>query len=134
MRMHFYQPAVCAVLIGLGSTSLTMAQENSISGAAPLSGNLEMPLVSPEQAADFLAKRVVPKSDMPELKAAPTAAGLVKLNVAPVLGHDLPTEKMTPSGFPRADFAVADPATGEAQRQQRHDVLGAGSVIKAPVP
>jgi hypothetical protein len=41
-----------------------------------------------------------------------------------VLGHDLPTDAVTPGGFPRADFATAKPSDGS-----RKDPVGAAAII-----
>jgi hypothetical protein len=67
---------------------------------------LDMPLVSPEQAAKFFATRVVPKSDAPRLfPASRTSVAARPLNVPLALGHEMPVGQRTPSGFPRAPLA-----------------------------
>jgi hypothetical protein len=70
---------------------------------------LEMPSVTPEQADLYFATRVVPPSDAPPLSTV--MEPIQPLPVAPVVGHDLPTDATTPSGMPRADFAIAKSAT-----------------------
>lgn len=79
----------------------------------PSVGNVQMPLVSPEQAAQFFATRVVPPSSVPALApAAASAQPPQSVNVEPILGHDLPTTA-SEGGFPRADFAIAKPDDGK---------------------
>ena len=77
---------------------------------------IEMPLVSPEVGKDFFAKRKVPKSDAPPLKAVATPrSDLPALEQVPQLLHDLPESDTTPSGRKRADFAI---------RRKAPDTLG----------
>ena len=76
-----------------------------------------MPLIPPEQADQFFANRIVPQSSVPGQTSAPFAAGQSQqiLGVAPILGHDLPTEAEKPNGFDRADFAVRKPTNDKNQ-------------------
>lgn len=119
--------AACLVLPALGA----MAQEapavgSGQPGAALPVGSLNLPLVSPAQAASFLKARVVPASTMPPLapdkmsaRQAPAA-----LNVQPVLGHPLPTGTTTAAGLPRAGFAIAKPGSGPDAKARQRAVMG----------
>jgi len=94
----------------------------------PAVGILQMPPVTPQQAEEFFATRVVPPSNVPAI--APSARSdsqpLQSLDVAPVLGHELPSDPVTPSGLPRADFATASPGA-----ERTHDAIG-GTAVVAP--
>jgi hypothetical protein len=123
-RAAFYRGALALVIGGgVGSCSQTWAQ------SAPPVGSLQMPLVSPQQADQYFATRVVPPSDVPA--AAPLAAAqpLQQLNVDPVLGHELPSDGATAMGVPRADFAAAKPG-GE----QKKSALGDQITVRARAP
>ena len=105
---------VCCILF---SPNLALAQAAPAVGSIDQShttvGTLRMPLISPEQATQMLSSRVAPNSDVPEI--VPVAASVTPpqaLNVDPILGHDLPTDAVSSSGFPRADFAIAKPGAG----------------------
>jgi hypothetical protein len=52
----------------------------------------------------------------------------------PVLGHELPTERMTPYGFKRADFATAKPGAAEDEKKRRDAVLGQGETVNTRPP
>ena len=93
--------------------------------STPPVGMLQMPLVSPQQADQYLATRVVPPSDVPPITPSTTAQPPQAVNVDPVLGHDLPTDEMTPSGMPRADFAIAKP-DAEKTKRAAGSATGAG--------
>jgi hypothetical protein len=86
-----------------------MAQSTPTRAAQPPTSNLEMPLVSPEQAAAFFATRSVARSDAPPLSLGPSAGPIQPLPIEPVIGHPLPTDATTASGMARADFAIAKP-------------------------
>jgi len=96
---------------------------------APTVGNLKMPLVTPQQADAFFANRVVPPSDVPAQPAATSREPLQSVNVDPVLGHELPTDPMTPAGLPRADFATAKPGGGE-----KKSPIGDSAVVGPQAP
>ncbi|MFE0758997.1 hypothetical protein ACFW16_33875 [Inquilinus sp. NPDC058860] len=123
----------CLSLAGLALVAMAGASSPGVAqgvpfgpteGVAPPS-QLVMPLVSPAEGERFMAGRVVPPSDVPALPAAAAASvsarqataaagtggGVVGVNA---LGHELPTDPKGPSGFPRADFAIAPkpPAAG----------------------
>ena len=95
---------------------------------------LVMPLVSPEEGMRFLANRAVPPSDAPTPAATAVnaaSASATARSVAPaapvgrpVLGHPLPTDAVSPSGFPRADFAIAP----KGQADKPASPLGAGKI------
>lgn len=127
MRTSLSFPGLVLVVIA-GAAGPGLAQDAPSApavGVAPPS-QLVMPLVSPAQGESFMAGRVVPPSDVPALPAAATSASAATRQataataaggaVGPgVLGHALPTDPRGPSGFPRADFAIAPkPATGTA--------------------
>jgi len=98
----------------------------ALAQSAPPVGWLHMPPVSPEQADQFFANRTVPPSDVPPPAAAPPGQPPQALNVEPVLGHELPTDAMTPAGFPRADFAIAKPGGDKKQSPLSHKAIGEG--------
>jgi len=104
-----HRHAAALLLIVMGGLAAPALAQNS-----PPVGNLRMPLVSPEQADQYFATRVVPPSDAP--KTAPAAASTQppqSVNVDPVLGHELPTDRVSPWGFPRADLPMAKPGGNE---------------------
>jgi hypothetical protein len=114
-----------AVIFGLllaGSFSIPASAQN-----VPPVGNLQMPLVPPEQADQFFATRVVPPSSVP--MTAPSGAAATQppqsVNVDPILGHDLPTDPVGPGGLPRADFAIAKPASDKTKAAASTAVVGA---------
>jgi hypothetical protein len=72
-----------------------------------VSGVIRMPLISPEQADQFFASRNVPQSNVSAPRSWPPGDQPQQiLGIAPSLGHELPTEE-PPTGFSRADFALA---------------------------
>lgn len=91
-------------------------------GIAPPS-QLTMPFVSPTEGERFMASRIVPPSDVPAMQAGTPAGGLASAatrQAVPAaaaepgaLGHELPTDPAGPSGFPRADFAIAPKASAD---------------------
>ncbi|WFU66696.1 hypothetical protein [Bradyrhizobium brasilense] len=87
-----------------------------------------MPLISPEQAAQMLGSRTIPPSDAPAPVVNGRAQAPEAVNVPAVLGHELPSDTTTPSGFPRADFAVAKPVVDKAKGA----MSGAMASPKAP--
>ncbi|MEH2500325.1 hypothetical protein V1294_006804 [Bradyrhizobium sp. AZCC 1678] len=89
--------------------SAAMAQSTPTGAAQPPASNVQMPLVSPEQAAAFFATRSAAPSDAPPLSSRPPADPIQPLPIEPVLGHPLPTDATTASGMARADFAIAKP-------------------------
>jgi hypothetical protein len=91
-------PFACVVACGSASAQ-----------GMPSVGSVQIPPVSPEQAQQLFATRVVPPSSVPAVtSAAAPAQPLQSVNVEPVLGHDLPTDASV-GGFSRADFAIAKP-------------------------
>lgn len=91
----------------------------------PTVGNVQIPPVTPQQADQFFATRVVPPSSVPAVApAAASAQPPQSVNVDPILGHDLPTDAMTEAGLPRADFAIAK-SDGE---KKKRSVAGAAAV------
>src|SRR5262245_30250959 len=95
---------------------------------APVVGNLQMPLVSPQQAERFFATRAVPPSSLPAAKADQPAEPLQAPIVEAVLGRELPTDA-GPAGFPRADFAIAKP-----QDHDKKNLLGDTPTISRSAP
>jgi len=108
--------------------SAVVAAATAAAQSRPAVGNLQMPPVSPQQAEQFFATRTVPPSDVPAIAplGAPPSQPPQKLDVEPVLGHDLPADPVTPGGLPRADFATAKPG-GEQQKRPDSD-----SIVVAP--
>ena len=104
-------------------------------GAALPVGSLNLPLVSPGQAASFLAARAVPASTMPALAADRMSARQAPavLNVQPVLGHELPTGSRTAAGLPRAGFAIAKPGSDAKALQRAVMGLTEGGSLSAPL-
>ncbi|MDE9543246.1 hypothetical protein [Xenorhabdus bovienii] len=87
--------------------------ETTISPIPPTVGTLNMPPVTPQEAAEYLNKRVVPPSSLPshtkaqEYSSAQEYVGKesrIKLNVDAVLGHEPPVGTITKYGFKCADF------------------------------
>jgi hypothetical protein len=76
------------------ATAPVYTETTSSSGGSIL---LEMPPVTPEEADLYMATRQVPPSDAPPLSTV--MEPIQPLPVAPVLGHDLPTDATTPSGM-----------------------------------
>ena len=70
---------------------------------------LKMPLVSPDAAASFFANRKVRPSDVPALPFKSEPLDTRAQESRPRLVHALPDGATTPSGRPRADFAIKDP-------------------------
>jgi hypothetical protein len=94
-----------------------------------------MPAVSLEAGTRFLADRVVPPSDVPALTNVATPAEKAAVGTAasaappaprgrPVLGHPLPMDAVSPSGFPRANFAIAP----KEQAGKPASPVGAGKI------
>ncbi|CEF31223.1 conserved hypothetical protein [Xenorhabdus nematophila str. Websteri] len=88
--------------------------ETTISPIDPTVGTLNMPPVTPQEAAEYLNKRVVPPSSLPSYTKAQEYSSAqkyvekesrIKLNVDAVLGHEPPVGTITKYGFKRADFA-----------------------------
>jgi hypothetical protein len=97
----------------------------ALAQSVPPVGNVQMPLVSPQQADQFFATRVVPPSSVSAVvPAVSSAQPLQSVNVDPILGHDLPTDAMSAAGLPRADFATARPD----DEKKRSAVAGAAVV------
>jgi hypothetical protein len=116
-----------AILLILSFTA-GLAVAASAQNVPPV-GILQMPPVSPEQAAQFFATRVVPPSDVPPMAPSASAQPLQSVNVDPMLGHDLPTDAVSPSGMPRADFAIAKPGGDKAK-----PATGTAAVLGARAP
>jgi hypothetical protein len=95
----------------------------SVQGA-PVVGNLQMPLVSPQQAEQFFAGRAVPPSNAPAIAGGASSPPPQPLNVDPILGHELPTDAVSAAGFPRADFAIAKPDDGNKKSAAGGAVAG----------
>lgn len=125
-------------LICAGFNAGAHAQQTSANVPyTPPVGNLEMPPVTPQQAEQYLNARQLPRTSAVPVGVGQSAAArrsLTKLNVEPVLGHDLPEGDTTPSGFRRADFATARPGATEAARKQRGQALGSGAAIGSRPP
>lgn len=123
------------VLLGLFGAPFASAQDVSPSVGTPLSGNIEMPLVTPEEAMRYLGARQVPESDFVEsneMARTTMSEPLLKADVATVLGHALPTEKLSPFGTERADFAVA--GSPAARRPTTEGPMGGAVVVDTQSP
>jgi len=80
---------------------------------------VSMPLVGSQAGLDYMAQRQVPASSIPESdvhasaqrRSSPPPDGHATLPTGAlatnVLGHPLPSERLSPLGTPRADFAIA---------------------------
>ena len=98
-------------LLMLMEFSRAQVDTRESSSAFPVGGHLRIPLVTPEQATQFLHGRKPPPSDAgdPESRAVNRGQSIDRrpFEFAPPSGHDLPVSARTPHGFPRADFAIA---------------------------
>lgn len=117
------------------SFAVTASAQNLAPGSGQVGaqlpvGALQMPLVTPDQAAAFLAARVVPPSDVPAT-VTPQSAGEAPaaLDIEPVLGHELPTDATAPAGFGRADFAQSKPASDKKQ-----EAVGGAAAVSSRSP
>ncbi|MFE0754620.1 hypothetical protein ACFW16_11740 [Inquilinus sp. NPDC058860] len=123
---------LATVFCGLASAQMAPSGQGLAPGGPP-PAQLVMPAVPLETGTRFLADRVVPPSDVPALTtvATPATKAAVGATAAaaapqgrPVLGHPLPTDAVSPSGFPRADFAIAPKGQGDKPASP----LGAGKI------
>jgi len=115
--------SLAALLTAQSATAQSAPSPNAVAPNAasqnaprdPVVGRLHMPLVTPEQAAQFFSGRTVPAShaEGADRAAAARAHQPPQLpqaaNVEPANGHERPTGAKTPGGFARADFAIAAP-------------------------
>lgn len=122
------------IFIGMLLLSQAAHAQEPETGTRPLSGYIQMPPVTPEEAMRYLSSRVVPRADLAPPPATVERGALVKLNVDPVLAHDLPETKLTPSGFGRADFATANPDDMEDARKRREEAVTSSGVIPNSPP
>ncbi|CAM3529311.1 hypothetical protein; putative exported protein [Xenorhabdus nematophila ATCC 19061] len=108
-QIPFYLGAL--LLTSLGNSAFAETSPGSI---PPIVGMMNMSPVTPQEAAEYLNKRVVPPSSLPsqtKTREYPRAQGhiekeaRIKLNVEAVLGHEPPVGTMTTYGFKRADFS-----------------------------
>ncbi|MDY0271118.1 MAG: hypothetical protein RBR37_01210 [Advenella sp.] len=130
MSKNCYVISIYVLALCLTGVSASNANDLTPHNGTPLSGNLNMPLVSPEEAAKYLDKRVVPQSDELTIISKSSRQPLVKLNTQAKLGHKLPTNNKTPYGFIRADFAVADQETATENLRQNKAAIGPQIIIK----
>jgi hypothetical protein len=92
----------------------------------PATHNLVIPPVTPDEADAYLSNRQLAPAEsipLPEV----TGEAPVKLEINPVLGHDLPEGDTTPYGFKRADFAIAGEAAQNG-RKRRDEALANGVI------
>ncbi|MDY0272052.1 MAG: hypothetical protein WC951_13295 [Bacteroidales bacterium] len=130
MSKHYYVISIRILALCVIGISASNANDLNPSKPTPLSGNLNMPLVSPDDAAKYLEQRVVPKNDELIISSKSSRQPLVKLNAQAKLGHKLPTNNKTPYGFIRADFAVADQQVLTENIRQDKAALGPQTIIK----
>ena len=118
--------ALMALTLPAGFVGLPAYAQN-----VPAAGILQLPPVTPQQADQFFATRVVPPSNAPAIapSASLAAQPLQSLNVAPVLGHELPTDPVTALGLPRADFATAKPGA-----ERTPSAIGDAAVVGPRTP
>jgi hypothetical protein len=120
---------VSAICVALSTFPVTAIAQEAGHNPPPPVGTFSMPLVSPGQAERFLAERVVPRSDVSSIPSDPSERSSgqppVALNVAPVLGHELPTSAATQWGLPRAAFAISKPGAEAERRKNKDAALGA---------
>ncbi|MEQ1967457.1 hypothetical protein ABLA30_10590 [Xenorhabdus nematophila] len=112
MFQKLYQIPFCLgmlLLTSLGNKAFTETPTNSV---PPTIGMLNMPPVTPQEAAEYLNKRVVPTSsfasyESPYAKSQEYSGekDRLKLNVDAVIGHEPPAGAITKYGFKRADLA-----------------------------
>jgi len=127
---------LATVFCGLASAQTAPSGQGLAPGGPP-PAQLVMPAVPLETGSRFLANRVVPPSDVPALApvampaaskatagAAASATAASASSGPSVLGHPLPTDAVSPSGFRRADFAIAPKGQGDKPASP----LGAGKI------
>lgn len=136
---HVYRVlwALAALTLVGFDANLFAQQATSKAPYTPPVGNLEMPSVTPEQAEQYLNARQMPKSDAvppPVDRTMMSNQSLVKVNVEPVLGHDLPQGDTTRYGFKRADFATAKQGAADAADKLRKQALGSGVAVGSRPP
>ncbi|MGK9171322.1 hypothetical protein KXR53_33835 [Inquilinus limosus] len=120
MRSLLFIASLGLATVFCGPVSAQMAPSGQgLAPGGPPPAQLVMPAVPLETGTRFLANRVVPPSDVPALTTVATPAVGTAASAAasvpqgrPVLGHPLPTDAVSPSGFPRADFAIAPKGQG----------------------
>ncbi|WP_340614673.1 hypothetical protein [Xenorhabdus thailandensis] len=114
MFQKLYQLPFCLGMLLLTSLGNNAFAETATSLEPPTVGMLNMPPVTPQEAAEYLNKRIVPPSSLPRHTKAEKyfnaqeyaeKEGRVRLNVDAILGHEPPAGTMTKYGFKRADLA-----------------------------
>lgn len=130
---------LCLALLACCRTTLAqtvkggpIAQAPAMTTHAQPPSLLDMPLVSLEQGQRFQQQRQVDPSSLPIKSSLPSAqvssaAAMTSPNpAAATLGHELPTSRTTPLGFPRADFAI-----GKTQVTSQGNTAASTSVSEA---
>ncbi|REF26245.1 hypothetical protein BDD26_0863 [Xenorhabdus cabanillasii] len=114
MFQKLYQIPFCLGMLLLTSLGNSAFAETPSGSMPPTIRMLNIPPVTPQEAAEYLNKRVVPPSSLPsqtktrEYSSAQKYVGKearIRLNIETVLGHEPPVGTITKYGFKRADFA-----------------------------
>ncbi|PHM23775.1 hypothetical protein [Xenorhabdus innexi] len=89
--------------VNLGNNAFA---ETSPDPSPPIVGMLNLPPVTPQEATEFLNKRVVPPSSLSTQTNAQEYAEKesIKLNIDTILSHEPPVGEITKYGFKRANF------------------------------
>ncbi|MBC8951488.1 hypothetical protein Xenpb_00123 [Xenorhabdus sp. PB62.4] len=115
----------------LGNSAFAETSTNSV---PPSVGMLNMPPVTPQEAAVYLNKRVIPPSSLPSYGSQHAKAqeysgekGRLKLNVDAVIGHEPPVGAITKYGFKRADLAPK--SSSMIKRSENTDDPGTATTV-----
>ncbi|WP_231571582.1 MULTISPECIES: hypothetical protein [Xenorhabdus] len=136
MFQKLYQLPFCLGILLLTSLGNNAFAETATSSESPTVGMLNMPPVTPQEAAEYLNKRVVPSSSLPRHTKAEKYSsaqeytekeGRVRLNVDTVLGHEPPAGTITKYGFKRADLAPE--SSSVIKRSENTDGSGTATTV-----
>lgn len=136
MFQKLYQLPFCLGMLLLTSLGNNAFAETATSSESPTVGMLNMPPVTPQEAAEYLSKRVVPPSSLPShskiwkyssAQEYIEKEGRIRLNVDAVLGHEPPVGTMTKYGLKRADLAPK--SSSVIKRSENTDDSGTATTV-----